>query len=140
VELKKQLSQLEINYEHIQMLAPHYEKTQAQGQAFYRLLNRFIAHYLIHIDEEEQLMPNIWEVAVEAELKSVMIAFHTQNGVEHGQEWLTANLPTMSHDEQHLLFRTTQLIAPSPVFNAVCQLTEKMVGAERWQQIADQLR
>lgn len=138
-ELKLHLSDLETNFSQLQDLTPHHKKSLEQGLEFYRNLNRFIADYLMHINEEEYLMQNLWEVAVEPELQSVMIAFQTNDSKENGHHWLETNLSAMSCDEQQLLFKTSQLIAPSQVFSTMCQLTEKIVGGERWREITGQL-
>jgi hypothetical protein len=42
---------------------------------FYRALNRFIAHYLLHLDEEEYFMQTLWQICQPAELFAIMIAF-----------------------------------------------------------------
>jgi hypothetical protein len=138
-ELKKYLTDLETSFIHLRDFTPSYEKSKEQGLEFYRTLNRFIATYLTHINEEEYVMQNLWEVATEPELKSVMIAFQTNDGEEKGHQWLETHLTGMNNDEQQLLFRTSQLIAPAHVFSKMCQLTEKILGIERWQQIAQQL-
>lgn len=137
--LKKFLTDLETNYMHIQMLTPHYKKAQEQGLEFYRMLNRFIATYLTHINEEEYTMQNLWEIALDSELTGMMTAFQTYDSPEKGQQWLATHLPAMTLDEQELMFKTTQLLAPEHIFITMCQLTEKILGAEQWQHIAKQL-
>jgi hypothetical protein len=51
------------------------DKLQRVGLEFYRALNRFIAHYLHHLDEEEYGMQNLWELCEPAELFAIMFAF-----------------------------------------------------------------
>jgi hemerythrin-like domain-containing protein len=135
VMLKKYLADLETNYRHLQMLTPHYKKSQEQGLEFYRLLNRFIATYLTHIDAEEYVIQNLWEIAVDAELTGIMIAFQTYDGTEKGQKWLATHLPMMNSDEQQLMFKTAQMLAPENIFITMCQLAENILGHEKWQQI-----
>lgn len=139
VEVKQQLADLENCYDYLQVLAPHYERVQEQGLEFYRALNRFIAHYLTHINEEEYMMQNLWEVCTEPELKGIMIAFQTYDGREKDHNWLETHLTAMSQDEQQLLFKSTQLMVPDNIFTTMCQLTENILGVDRWKQIAAQL-
>ncbi len=40
--------------------------------AFYRALNRFLAHLLAHFDEEEALMPMLWETFSDDELRRLV--------------------------------------------------------------------
>ena len=40
--------------------------------AFYRCLNRFIAHLLAHFDEEEALMPMLWEKFSDDDLRGLV--------------------------------------------------------------------
>jgi hypothetical protein len=136
---KKELEDLETNYNHLQALLPHYEKSQEQGLEFYRMLNRFISAYFIHIDEEEYIMQNLWQVAMDAELTGMMIAFQTYDGIEKGQKWLSTHLPNMSIEEQGLLFKTTQLLAPENIFITMSQLAEPILGDEKWQSILKKL-
>jgi len=137
--LKKYLDDLEINYNHLQTTLPHYKKLQEQGLEFYRMLNRFISTYFIHINEEEYTIQNLWEIAMDAELTGMMIAFQTYDGVEKGQKWLDTHLPTMSIDEQQLMFKTTQLLAPENIFVTMSQLAEQILGDEKWQLILKKL-
>lgn len=137
--LKKQLNNLEENYSYLQVFLPHYEKLQAQGLEFYRMLNRFISTYFLHMNEEEYVMQNVWEIAMEAELTGMMIAFQTYSGTEKGEEWLQTHLPNMSLDEQQVMFKTTQLLAPEPIFITMSQLAEKMLGSEKWKMILEKM-
>lgn len=131
-ELKKYLQDLENNYMYLKELVPHYKKCEAHGLEFYRMFNRFISTYFMHINEEEYVMQNLWEVAMESELIGMMIAFQTYSGIENGEKWLSDHLPSMTVDEQQLLFKTTELLAPENVFMTMCQLGEKVLGAEKW--------
>lgn len=139
VEVKQHLAGLETSYDYLEQLSPHYEKLQQHGLEFYRALNRFIARYLTHINEEEYVMQNLWEVCSEPELKGIMIAFQTYDGQEKDHKWLERHLMAMSEDEQQLLFKSTQLMVPCNIFTKMCELTEKILGVDRWKQISIQL-
>ena len=135
--LKKQLDHLEATYTHLQDLGPHYKKRETQGLEFYRMLNRFISTYFMHINEEEYVMQNLWEVSMETEVMGMMIAFQTYHSVEEGEKWLSDYLPAMNLEEQQLMFQTTQLLAPEKTFITMCQLSEKILGIKKWEHVLE---
>ena len=50
-------------------------KDPNQSLEFYRSLNRFAAAYLMHLDEEEASLKEIWKVCRSHELFAIMVAF-----------------------------------------------------------------
>ncbi len=130
--LEKYLDDLTVQGAYLKTLKLDYPKCQQQGLEFYRSLNRFIAAYLTHINEEEYIMQNLWEVAADAELIGIMTAFQTYDGKEKGKNWLVNYFSTMSLDEQKMMIQTTELLVPASVFATLRQLAEQVVGAERW--------
>ncbi|HHF7346622.1 TPA: hemerythrin domain-containing protein [Legionella feeleii] len=134
-ELKKELSNLEENFAHIQLLTNQYPKRQEQGLEFYRALNRFIANYLCHIDKEEYVIQNLWEIAAAPELGGMMMAFQVYNNPEEGRKWLSNNLPGMNFDERVLMFKTVELMAPESCFLSMSKIAEEIVGDNAWQSV-----
>lgn len=137
--LKKHLDHLETTYTHLQDLGPHYKKRENQGLEFYRMLNRFISTYFMHINEEEYVMQNLWEVSIESEVIGMMIAFQTYHSIDEGEKWLATHLPAMSIDEQQLMFKTTQLLASEEIFITMRQLSEKILGTKKWAPVLEKL-
>ncbi|MCC5013576.1 MULTISPECIES: hemerythrin domain-containing protein [unclassified Legionella] len=134
-ELKKELLNLEENFAHIQLLTNHYPKRQEQGLEFYRALNRFIANYLYHIDKEEYVMQNLWEIAAAPELSGMMMAFQVYHDPEEGRKWLSNHLPAMNFDERVLMFKTVELMAPASCFLSMSKISEEILGDNTWQSI-----
>lgn len=125
-ELEKYLNNLDSTSHYLQTLTPHYLKHQEQGLEFYRMLNRFIAMYLRHIDEEEYTMQNLWEIAQHEELLAMITAYKVSLDQETGLEWLSTHYTPMSLDEQRLILQTIQLLAPESAYKTTCQLIEKI--------------
>jgi len=138
-ELERELKNLDESFNYFRLMSLTYPKLQEQALEFYRGLNRFISVYLMHINEEEYVMQNLWEIAVDGELRGMMIAFQTSDGIEKGKKWLLNNLPAMSANEKLLMFNTVKLLAPENIFISMCQLTRDIMGEKEWQVINSQL-
>jgi len=70
------------------------------GEAFYRALNVFIAHYLEHIDREERTMPLLWDRCSDAELSGVMARFGASRPLDEALTDFGWMLPALSAPEQ----------------------------------------
>jgi hemerythrin-like domain-containing protein len=138
-ELELILNGLEEGYNYLIDLKPTHPKIEAQFTEFYRSFNRFVAEYLTHINEEEYIMQNLWEIAAHEELLGAMISFLTYYEIAESRTWLSNHLPNMSIDERILMFKTMQLIAPQEIFKSACGLTEEILGQSNWDLINNQL-
>lgn len=130
-ELEKYLNDLDSTSHYLQTLAPHYSKCKEQGLEFYRLVNRFIAMYLEHINEEEYIMQNLWEIARHEELLAMITAYKVSLDKETGIEWLNTHFINMSLNEQQLMLKTIQLLAPAAAYKITCQLIEKITSPDK---------
>lgn len=138
-ELELTLDKIEEGFNYLIDLESTHPKIEAQFIEFYRFYNRFIIDYLTHINEEEYVMQNLWEISSHEELLSVIIAFQTYDKIENGRTLLSNHLPNMSIDERILMFRTMQLMAPQEVFKSACSLTQDILGPANWDLISKQL-
>jgi hypothetical protein len=78
---------------------------QAQGLAFYRALNVFIARYLRHLAAEEETMSLLWERCTDAELGAVMASFGASRPLEEALADMGWMLPALSAAEQSEMIR-----------------------------------
>lgn len=118
-ELDQWFIDLEVQFAHLKSLGEHYPKCQEQGQAFYRLFNGFIANYLLHMNEEEQTMHSLWELAAPPELVGMMMAFLTYAHKEEANDALQNSLKQFNATEKALLFNTVKLMAPADIYIAM---------------------
>ncbi len=126
-EFDQWFSDLEEQFAHLKSLGEHYPKCQVQGQALYRLLNGFIANYLIHMNEEEQTMHSLWELAAPPELMGMMTAFLTYANKEEAKRLLQDSLKQFSADEKALLFTTVKLMAPTNIYLTMQELLHETI-------------
>ncbi len=72
-EQEAEIEKLESYFYKIQSSFTNFEQRQQIGLEFYKALNRFIAHHLEHIDEEEErVVPVLEELCTETELTGIM--------------------------------------------------------------------
>lgn len=110
---------LEEQFSHVKYLGENYPNCQVQGQALNRLLNGFIANYLLHMNEEEQTMHSLWELATPPELVGMMMAFLTYVNKEEAKSALQNSLKQFNAAEKELLFTTVELMAPANIYIAM---------------------
>jgi len=128
-ELETCLDHLEAMSSYLKTLSCNHTKIQAQGLEFYRLINRFIADYLNHINQEEYTMQNLWEIAQHEELLAMITAYKVSLDKKTGIEWLNAHFRGLSFTEQQLMLQTMQLLAPESAYKMTCQLIETLKQA-----------
>ncbi len=79
------------------------------GREFYRALQRFIARYLDHMDEEERTMMHLWQSCTLDELKDVVARLRASMTPEEEQEELRYMLPALTPFERVKLYRVLKL-------------------------------
>jgi hypothetical protein len=70
------------------------------GLRVYRDLNSFIARYLAHLEEEESVMPRLWERCTDAELGGVMARFGASRSADEALADIGWMLPALSAVER----------------------------------------
>lgn len=130
-ELEKYLNDLDSISSYLKTLSPHYSKCREQGLEFYRFLNRFIATYLKHINEEEYTMQNLWEISHHEELLAMITAYKVSLDKKTGIEWLNTHFSNMNLAEQQLTLKTIELLAPATTYKITCQLIEEITSADK---------
>lgn len=113
------------------------------GLTFYRLLNRFIAEYLLHLDAEEQkILPVLEEHFSAEELLGVMITFKTfREGSKPDQvkQFITPMLHALNLTSLINVFESVKRYAPANLFAHVCILGSDIIDPELWQKVQKQI-
>jgi hemerythrin HHE cation binding domain-containing protein len=103
------------------------ERTGAAGHLAYRVLARFTAHFLAHIEEEEAGQAQVWELAGEARLAAGMTAFKRSRTLDQNLAGWANMLPAMNPAERAAMFRSLRVGAPEAVFAAASRLAERVL-------------
>lgn len=103
--------------------------------ALYPELNRFIAIYLLHQDEEEQMQEDIlWKHFDDNRLMEVLIAFNASRSKEQTLKDIKFIIPGLSIAELTGMFRGMKA-SGSAVFENACTIAEDEMDQTRWNQL-----
>jgi hypothetical protein len=107
------------------------EQCRAFGLEFYRALQRFIARYLDHIDEEERTMFELWNHCGDEELETVIGAMRA--AVPPEREWaeLAHVLPALNPWERVNVLRSLQRFDVFR-FDGACRVAREVLATEDW--------
>jgi hypothetical protein len=108
------------------------ERTGAAAHLAYRVLARFTAHFLAHIEEEEAGQGQVWELAGEARLAAGMSAFKRSRTLDQNLAGWAYMLPAMNPAERATMFRGLRAGAPEAVFTAARRLAERVLDPGAW--------
>jgi len=108
------------------------ERTGAAAHLAYRLLARFAAHFLLHIEEEEAGQGQVWALAGEARFAAGVTAFKRSRTLEQSMAGWALMLPAMNPAERAAMFRGLRDGAPEAVFTAALRVAEKALDARAW--------
>jgi hypothetical protein len=103
------------------------ERTDAAAHLAYRVLARFTAHFLAHIEEEEAGQGRIWERAGEARFAAAMSAFKRSRTLDQSLAGWADMLPAMNPGERATMLRGLRAGAPEAVFTAAWRLAERVL-------------
>lgn len=107
------------------------KQCRAFGLEFYRALQRFIARYLDHIDEEERMMFELWRECPDAELQQVSDAMRQAVSPERERAELADVLPALSPGERVQVLLTLQR-ADRERFLEACRVAERVLSTREW--------
>jgi hypothetical protein len=105
------------------------ERTGAAGHLAYRVLARFTAHFLAHIEEEEAGQGQVWELAGEARFAVGMTAFKRSRTLDQNLAGWATMLPAMNPAERATMFRGLRAGAPEAPFTTAWRLAERVLDA-----------
>jgi len=103
------------------------ERTSAATHLAYRVLARFTAHFLAHIEEEEAGQGQVWELAGEARLAAGMTAFKRSRTLDQSLTGWADMLPAMNPAERAAMLRGLRAGAPEAVLTAALRVAEQVL-------------
>jgi hypothetical protein len=115
------------------------EKQQALGLEFYLALNRFIAFFLQHLNEEEErVQPALWNLSTTKELRDV-----AQTAFNVTPEQVKANLvmviAAVNIEELTSLFTSMKESAPAAAFQNAVNLAERILNSQDWETLKSRI-
>lgn len=141
-ELGNQISVIDDEHEDLEkeLLKLEYILNKKGWGELYPELNRFIASYLLHQAEEEQMQSDIlWKHFDNDRLAAVMTAFKKSLSPEQEIQNLKFMIPCLSVPELTKMFCTIQASASAEAFQALCQITEAHLDQNRWKELRKSL-
>jgi hypothetical protein len=139
-DMHEQLDNLVHHMEVLKANDTHFEKQNEMGLEFYRAWNRFIAFYLVHInEEEEEVQPTLRALCEEQELAN---AFNTIVGSMSPAEltgMLRMMIPAMNPDERTGLLSGVKAHTPPQAFQNIRTLAEEVLTTEDWNDLKERL-
>jgi hypothetical protein len=109
------------------------ERTGEVTHLAYRVLARFTAHFLLHLEEEEAGQAQVWELAGEARFAAGMTAFKRSRTLAQNLAGWVTMLPAMNPAERAAMFRGLRAAAPEAVFDEASRLAEHVLDERAWQ-------
>lgn len=116
------------------------ERTGAATHLAYRVLARFTAHFLLHIEKEEAGQARLWEMAGEARLAAGMTAFKRSRTLEQTLPGWANMLPAMNLAERTAMFHGLEAGAPEVVVAAAHRLAEKVLDSRALKELTASLQ
>jgi hypothetical protein len=118
----------------------NYEKKSEMGLELYRALNRFIAIYLTHINEEEEtIQTGLWETCTQMELGKAMSDIINYQKPEELASHLDMMFAAMTPNEiVSLIGAASKMVQPEALQN-VYKIGERVADPEDWLIIKNKL-
>ena len=111
-DLDLNVAELTAHFEDISSNPCSQKQCRAFGLEFYRGLQRFIARYLDHIDEEEQTMFELWQQCKDGELEQVVNSMRAAVPPERERAELADILPALNQGERVQVFASDCIQIP----------------------------
>jgi hypothetical protein len=130
-----------LRHEHDQLEADVQELERVLGEArlkdLYSVYARFLGKYLLHLSEEEDAQRDVlWPRYDDDTLRAVLERFKAERPREKAAADLEFILPALSTPELMTLLEGVRRSASDDVFDHVCQQATRVLGADRWQEVA----
>lgn len=120
-------------YDAIRSKPASFTKRREQSLEFYRAFNRFIALYLTHINEEEEVVQRtLWDICTKEDLGSAMSMILVNQKPAELMQNLEMMIPAMNLDERAELFMGIEATAPPDVFRTICDLAKRVLSYQDW--------
>ena len=134
-ELQTNFIELEAYYDDITADPCDMMQCRLFGREFYRALQRFIARYLDHMDEEERTMIHLWQSCAKEELRGVVAKLRSSMTAEQERVELSDILPALTSFERVKLYRVLRLGSDNQRYQDAWSLAESMLEAEELQNL-----
>jgi len=134
-DLNVNLVELEAFFEDIQANPCVELQCRTFGREFYRALQRFIARYLDHMDEEERTMIQLWQNCTLDELRDVIANLRASMTPDQEREELWDMLPALNGFEQVKLFRTLKMGVDEERLSTAWAVAEQVLEPRDYQSL-----
>ena len=132
-EQEAMLDDLEAHFKHMISKGSGRRSLVKDGIQFYRALNRSLARYLVHLDQEEaQVMPTLWDLCSDEELTGVLGEIIASMKPEEFLSYLEVMFPAMNTEERANILSGLRSSAPEEFYNTVCKLAERLLSQTEW--------
>jgi hypothetical protein len=132
-DTERMLDELVNNFDVIMGKPIEFDKLFELCLEFYRALNRFIAHYLVHINkEEEYIQPALWFVCTGDELRTAMSKILASLSPEEAMQELSIIVPADNVDGLAELYLVAKESIPPEGFKAACDLAQRLLSPADW--------
>jgi len=132
-DTERMLDELVNHFEGIMGKSTDFDKLGELCLEFYRALNRFITHYLAHINkEEEYIQPALWFVCTGDELWTAMGRILASLSPQEAMHDLSFIIPADNVDgltEQYLVAKDA---IPPEGYKAACDLAQRLLSPPVW--------
>lgn len=137
-KLGKKADALDQEHESLEIELTNLEKLadEKKGKEVYSAYARFLAIYLIHLDEEEKAQAEIlWSNYKNEDLGAVFGRFKADRAPVAAKADLEFMLPALSVPELTGMFKGMKASAPAQAFQTACDMAAKTLDAMTWKQI-----
>lgn len=118
---------------------PGAEKQWALGLEFYLALNRFIAFFLQHLNEEEErVQPALWDLSTTEELIDVAKTAISVTS-EHAKANLVMIVAAVNIEELTSLFTYLKESMPAAAFQNAVNLAERILNTQDWETLKSRM-
>ena len=139
-EVDRQLEDLLAHLDGIRSRDAAFEKSRQLGLEFYLALNRFIALFLEHIDEEEEhIQPTLWNLCTTEELVTAWRTIMASKTREEAMEDLGMIFSAANLEEITGLLTKFKAVAPPAAFQEVCKSAEHILSAPDWSTVVSRI-
>lgn len=131
--IEHMLDGLSSHYESMKAQDVPVERHQALGLEYYRALNRFIAYFMMHIDdEEEHAQPTLWSLCTYDELLAAWGEIIASLTPEQATESLEMLIPAANQEELVNLFAAIREGAPPELFENATTIAAQLLSKQDW--------
>lgn len=142
-KLNKTAETLEHDHLDLEMMLDGLERIAKESRwtEMYQAYHRFLAVYLVHLDEEEEgQRESLWPHYGDDELAAVFSRFKAERSPDAAKADLVFMLPALSVPELTRMFESLKTTAPAAVFEKACELAKDTLRVETWERLSCKIR